>query len=314
MKKFVSTADEISLFSAKFCDPEYREGNLYIVAKGLTLRRFTAHNPSHRALTILQASLTFYGIGLVSYEKYRYEDRDPNVPPWIRSEKVVLSTEGAVEEVVEFLQNNRHCYMQLDGNILKLNLGGGELCEAEIHFKSLKAEWDTLEEKFFEDAIKCIKYSLPLHTPDGIQRVPLYIQQDIAAYYEDEERPTLPRDWMSLKYKGKLYIADGDCGEGLEALAKLQLQLPEDVRIQCCITCKHGNQHPCGNNMGDVFCTRGFTVADKGDIINILMGDEPEEKYLRHYTDLCDEYGPQSDEYYTYSSYYVYLKDRSVKD
>ena len=61
------------------------------------------------------------------------------------------------------------------------------------------------------------------------------------------------------------------CGYGkdylwADAFADLQKNLPNNVKMRCCMTCRHGNMCPVGNKPGELFCTKDVSITQKSDL------------------------------------------------
>ena len=109
-------------------------------------------------------------------------------------------------------------------------------------------------------------------------------------------------------YKGKEINVTDKCHYE-EAYAELQYRLPENAELKCCIACRHGNMCPVGNWFDEVFCTKDLKITCKSDLYYYTEDEGERRKRCRHYADLCDDFEPQIEEYYTYSVYVNHLNE-----
>lgn len=112
-----------------------------------------------------------------------------------------------------------------------------------------------------------------------------------------------------LTYDGKKYIGKGKDDLLTDAFADLQYKLPKDIRIKCCMTCKYGNMCPFGNSPRELFCTEGFEINNKLDLAELF--DYNKYTFYRDNLVLCDyscnNYEPQTLDYFTYNDYLLKL-------
>ena len=117
---------------------------------------------------------------------------------------------------------------------------------------------------------------------------------------------------MTIKtnYQGKEIIAIGTHYPFDDAFSDLQNKLPKNVQLKCCVACRHGNQCPVGNAPDEVFCTKDVKISCKSDCFYYTEDEEERQKRSRRYWDCCDDFYPQDESNYTYSSYFYYLKNQ----
>ena len=125
-------------------------------------------------------------------------------------------------------------------------------------------------------------------------------------YYKGslEQPPTVN---VGCTFAGKEYWGHGSDYLWIDAFADLQRQLPEGVLLKCCLTCRHGNLCPVGNDKNEVFCTKDVLITQKSDLYYYTEDDREREKRSRQYCGLCGDYQPQTDAFYTYNDYYLYF-------
>ena len=141
---------------------------------------------------------------------------------------------------------------------------------------------------------------ITLITPSGEKQVPIIITENESS--SDME--------ICVEFEGKEF--KGYCKNAVlpQAFAQLQKQLPKDVMIKSCLTCRHGNVCPFCSDDEEYFCTKGVDISCKNDVCDWFnrMVYNDMEKYSRSCTDCCDDFQPQSSDYYTYSLYLYYME------
>ena len=147
------------------------------------------------------------------------------------------------------------------------------------------------------------KRQLHIASPTGEELVDVHI-----VCHEEDERyeQTLekaPGINVGIKYNGQELWGRGEDYLWVDAFADLQKQLPQDVKIKCCLTCRYGNMCPVGNKPDEIFCVKDVLVKQKSDLFFYTEDDAEREKRSRGYTHVCDAYQPQSKDYYTYNDY-----------
>ena len=115
---------------------------------------------------------------------------------------------------------------------------------------------------------------------------------------------------VGCKYNGKKYWGHGGDYLWIDAFADLQRQLPEGVFLKCCLTCRHGNLCPVGNDVNEVFCTKDVLITKKSDLYFYTEDDREREKRSKRYSDSCEDHKPQTDGFYTYNDYLYFLKKK----
>ena len=88
---------------------------------------------------------------------------------------------------------------------------------------------------------KVLKCEVPLLTPIGKVFAPIQID------YDDAEFISNPSSEITLCYNGNEYKGNGTDYLWTDTFADLQRKLPNDVKLACCMTCRHGNMCPYGN-------------------------------------------------------------------
>jgi len=147
---------------------------------------------------------------------------------------------------------------------------------------------------------------------------------------------------LGLNIGGIEYINDRDFSpEG--AVRDMQKQLPDNILIACCQTCKHGNYNPLGDYENEIYCLLSYIPREKADVVYIIAtatrscqppvtGNEllhtsvatGHTSYFREVmsTDqsrllvpvnellyYCDNYDRINKNYYTYNDWLYYIKE-----
>ena len=133
---------------------------------------------------------------------------------------------------------------------------------------------------------------------------------DLMIEYDHEDTDMVTSMTLRTTYQGKEIVAIGTEYPFEDAFSELQRRLPDNVQIRCCVACRHGNLCPAGNALGEVFCTKDVIVRTKMDAFHYTTDDDNAEQRLRHYWDVCEDFCPQDEETFTYSSYLYYLNNK----
>lgn len=91
------------------------------------------------------------------------------------------------------------------------------------------------------------------------------------------------------------------------------MKLPKDVKLACCMTCRHGNMCPYGNEENQLICTKGITITSEEDMLDLFDQTDPFEERAVASLDFCEDFVYQSDDYYTYNDYFHQL-NRKMAD
>ena len=118
---------------------------------------------------------------------------------------------------------------------------------------------------------------------------------------------------ISLKYNGVEYIGSGSEWLFEDAFADLQKKLPKDVKLLCCMTCRHGNMCPLGNEPRELYCTKKKKINNKNQLAELFNEDEINQDNKVYCDYYCDNYEEQNNSNYTYNDYLYYLNRREEK-
>ncbi|WP_299312669.1 DUF6304 family protein [uncultured Aquimarina sp.] len=107
-----------------------------------------------------------------------------------------------------------------------------------------------------------------------------------------------------------------------DALIALQNQLPENIYLKTCLSCKYGNYSPFGNGMfGNVYCFKNIkeqlvAVNDKTDLLDIWTKEAMEsgDIFSVQETFDCDEHQLLSEDDWVYKSWTKFITVDEVKE
>lgn len=103
------------------------------------------------------------------------------------------------------------------------------------------------------------------------------------------------------------FEGNGTSPEWDDAFAELQKTLPKGYSIKCCLACRHGNLCVYGRIPNMIFCTHGKEIKDKYDLVDFIA-DPQAANTVHKATDVCENFAPQSKDFYTYNDYLYYLE------
>lgn len=149
---------------------------------------------------------------------------------------------------------------------------------------------------------KVLNTHIVLLSPFGNAYTPIQIAYD--------ENSLNPKFEASLVYDGIEYKGKGTDYCWTDTLADLEIQLPQNVQIACCTTCRHGNMCPYGLTENLLFCTKDLKINSKEDVCNLFDETDPFKERAVASLDYCENFTYQNDECYTYNDYLYYLHRR----
>ena len=148
-----------------------------------------------------------------------------------------------------------------------------------------------------------IQVNVTLITPLGKSIAPMQI------VYDDENTADVICD---VTYHGNTYQGRARENYWASAFADLQSRFPQDVKLACCMSCRHGNMCPYGNDEQELFCTKDLIIRSKNDMCDLFDNTDPFLNRMVRPYDWCDNFEHQSDANYTYNDY-LYLLNRKSK-
>lgn len=153
-----------------------------------------------------------------------------------------------------------------------------------------------------DELIKRYERDICLNEEDGevIVKADIFWNEEV----EGEEHVSI-----KITYEHKDYYGHGKDYYWTDAFANLQNNLPENVGIKCCLTCRHGNFCPVGNTLDEVFCTKDVKIKEIRDLWFYTEDEEERKRRIRNYTYFCEDYCVPSDDYITYNDFGYYLNE-----
>ena len=284
--------------------------DLVISASMVNVHKRTPQNPSEHDMEIASAQITFKNFHSATYEPGRAWETGPDGTSRPVGPRVVLTDQDGMDRIVKELQHKIAVYHFVKEEGRGYCIGG---CGIEPYFEiEFDADcvvvcWDEYKKKAWYELHRQYRYDAVLYTPKGDETVKLLVScHDEPIYYKKilEQPPVVT---VGCTFEGKEYWGHGKDDLWMDAFADLQRQLPADVFLKCCLTCRHGNLCPVGNSANEVFCTKDVQIAQKSDLFFYTEDDAERAKRVRQYCNLCADYQAQTDEHFTYSDYLDFL-------
>ena len=126
----------------------------------------------------------------------------------------------------------------------------------------------------------------------------------------DEEMETYSFE-LEVSINGTKYTAQHNVMEF--AIIDLQKNLPQNMKIACCQTCRHGSFCPFGDQEDEIFCLIDYSPQNKEDVVDIFSRRNSGNNALRPNSLLhkCEYYQEINNSYYSYNynDWLYYLKD-----
>lgn len=285
--------------------------NLIVSAKHMNIHKNTPQNPSDFDMEIDSAQITFQNFNAATYEPGRVWETGDDGKWYPVGTRVVFSDRDAIDRILDELRNEIRVYHFEKGENCRYSIGGSGIepyFTIEFDFDSVIICWDEYKKKAWYERHRQYRFDSILETPNGDEAVQLtVIRHDEAVYAKGVLEHPLTVN-VGCRYSGKEYWGHGRDYLWIDAFADLQRQLPADVLLKCCLTCGHGNLCPVGNDVNEVFCTKDALITQKSDLYFYTEDSSERVKRSRQYCDLCEDYQPQADGFYTYNDYLYYLK------
>lgn len=306
--------DDLSLFEfhdAIFSFVSFDGNDMVITTNHLNIHKVSKHNPYDFDIEIETAWIIFKNFRSPSYEPGREWNTDNDGKSYPIGPRVIFRGEEAEEKILEELKNSISIFdfcKDDDGTYIMDAFGIEPFFTIRFACDSVLIEWDNEIEKPWYEVYQQLQYDLCLETPEGDKYVEVTVSHNndgITVKGDIEKEPTIN---LSCKYDGKEFCGHGDDYFWVDVFADLQKKLPDGVSIKCCLTCRHGNRCPVGNGVNEVFCTKDVVIKQKSDLFFYTEDDGERDKRSREYCYVCENFSPQSDDFYTYNDYLYLLK------
>ena len=132
------------------------------------------------------------------------------------------------------------------------------------------------------------EFWLQIASADTVQRIPIVLctdeKSDITVLYLDRN--------------GKRIAVTGDSTEN--TLCRLNQILGDNWKIHSCYTCRYGHFCPLGDLDNEIFCITDFEPKSKEDLLKVTENPTERAKRLRTLFDVCADFQPCSEQYFTY--------------
>ena len=112
---------------------------------------------------------------------------------------------------------------------------------------------------------------------------------------------------IKIEFQERTYVGTGKNIEWTDAFANLQKTLPDGVKIQCCMTCRHGTLCPYGNIPDYILCSKNAEINNKDDVIDWFDKVDDVTKIEKSSFCCCETYNASNENNYTYNDYLYYL-------
>lgn len=276
--------------------------NLTVSAAHLNIHKDTPQNPFDYDMEITSAQITFRNFRSATYEPGRVWERDENGNSYPVGPRIVYSGQEAMDRVLGELKYGLWVYHFEKEEHGGYSIGGCGIepyLTIEFDFDSIVVCWDEYAKKAWYELHRQYRYDAVLHTPKGEETVQLLVG------WHEESTPSVN---VGCRFEDREYWGHGSDDYWIDAFADLQRQLPEGVILKCCLTCRHGNLCPFGNEINELFCTKDLTITQKSDLYLCTQDRSERAKRSRQYCAICEDYQPQTEEHFTYNDFWDFLK------
>ena len=311
----INQLNDFEFHDANFTIVKFDGDELIVSARHLNIHKETEQNPYECDMEIDRARIAFKGFRAYSFEPGRTWKPDWNGELKTNEPRIVFDGREAEKKIIQTLEvgvwingfekedDSRYCF---DGCTLEPN---STYFAAEFSFDCVTVEWDRYRKGAWYERNEHYETEITLSTlnDDRIINAQMFEYEEVYKT-ADEKLDKMRSVNIGIVYDGEELWGRGNDHRWEDAFADLQRQLPTGVIIKCCLTCRHGNMCPVGNEQGEVFCTKDVTITEKSDLFFYTEDKIEREKRSRCSTFVCEDYQPQSDEHYTYNDFLYYLK------
>lgn len=309
-----SSTDRLQDFEfhdAKLSLISWEDNHLILSAEHLNVHKDAAPNNAGADMEISEARITFYGFQIKEFEPSRTWKTDESGKCYT-ADPLIIHTDLPARRKFENELRNSITVMGIifENGIYELGaLGIDPYFSVRFVFSRVVIEWDNYSKKAWYKLHRQYKKTITLSTPNGKCELVAHIichDEDVCSYGSDKaEEPSVS---VGIKYAEKEFWGHGKDYLWADAFADLQKKLPDDIRIQCCLTCRHGNMCPVGDKLGELFCTKDVIITQKSDLFFYTEDEVERANRSRDCTNLCDGYQEQTSDYYTYNDYRFYFE------
>jgi len=300
--------DDFEFHDSKISLVSWENNRLIVSAKHLNVHKDAAPNNTSTDMEIAEACVTFCGFKIKEFKpsgKCQTNRNNSSYP----GDPLIIHTDSVAHNMFESELRNSITVTEivLSNGFYELNAIGIEsYFSVRFTFSEIEIEWDDYSKKAWYELHKSYKKKLTLATENGNVMLDAHIichDEDVYSYNDNASSVS-----VRVKYGEKEIYGYGKDYLWADAFAAVQKKLPNNVKLQCCLTCRHGNMCPVGNKPGELFCTKDVTVTQKSDLFFYTEDDNERAKRSRDYTECCENYQEQSDDFFTYNDYSLYIK------
>ena len=304
---------DFEFHDAKLSLISWKDNRLVVCAKFLNVHKDAAPNNAGADMEISEARITFSGFQIKEFEPSRAWKTDEN-GKFYTDEQLIIHTGTIAHSMFENELKNSITVIGIvcENDIYELGaIGIDPYFSVRFRFSDVEIEWDDYHKKAWYELHKQYKKTITLSTPNGKCELDALItchDEDVYSYGDDKEDGHDVS--VCITYCEKKFCGYGKDYFWTDAFADLQKKLPTNVKIQCCLTCRHGNMCPYGNKENQLFCTKDVLITSKNDVIELMDKKGYDSFFEREVSSIhcCDDFIYQSDDSYTYNDYLYHLQ------
>ncbi len=288
------------------------KNNLTLLIKHLNVKKNTNENSSDYDMEIDVAKLTFFNLSFVSFKPGDTWTRDDNgVMQCVKKAKKYSGKRGAKKFIKEMA--SKFCINCFSTKPIPDLSKGVEVFSHKIsclghnepYFDvillsdSFSIEWgDYLKKAWYE-------YTKQSYEPIDIQSGNTDINAEAHTISNFDDNGDVTSVSVSVVIDNDRLIGTG-CNKEY-AILNLLDKLPDKIKLKACITCRHGNFCPTGDNEDEILCMKDIVPKQKSDLFYYTENDEERADRTRKLLCVCDDYKPPKKDFYTYNDYYAKL-------
>ncbi len=311
--KYSSTnrLEDFEFHDSKLSFVLWDDSSLIVTAKHLNVHRDSAPNNTGADMEISEARITFYGIKIKEFEPSRIWKTDEFGNSYTDDPLIIYTEKDAHDMFEKELRNSiRVVGITYDNGLYELGAAGiYPYFSVRFTVSGIEVAWDDYCKKAWYELHRQYKKTITLATENGNIKLDALIfchAEDVYSYGGVKVEGTSVS--VGVEYNKKVIWGNGKDYLWVDAFAALQKKLPDNVKIQCCLTCRHGNMCPVGNKPGELFCTKDVVITKKSDLFFYTENESERAKRSCDCTDICENYQEQTNEYYTYNDYLSYFE------
>ena len=302
----INRLQDFEFHDAELSLVSWKRNCLIVSAKFLNIHKNAAPNNVNADMEISEARITFSGFQIKEFEPSRAWKTNENGESYT-DDLLIIHTGAVARSMFENELRNSITILDIDSknDIYELDALGIDPCfSVRFVFSDVEIEWDNYRKKAWYELHRQYKKTITLLTPSGKCEFEAHITcHDEDIFSCGGEKVEGPSVCVCVRYDGKEFLGYGKDYLWTDAFADLQKKLPFNVKILCCLTCRHGNMCPIGSIPGELFCTKDVMITQKSDLF-FYTENETERINLSHdCTDVCESYQEQTKEYFTYNDY-----------